>query len=194
RAQISKLHQRLQTTFIYVTHDQMEAMTMATRIAVMRDGLLHQLDTPQALYDNPTNVFVAGFIGSPAMNFFDAKLQRSEGKLIIDCGAFHVQIPDGRASKYQSYAGREVVFGIRPENIHDPNFLPPGIVETRVESSVDVTELMGNEVFLHLLAGDRPFIARVDPRTKAHIGDRMPLSFDMNHIHVFDKESQLAIS
>jgi len=194
RAQISKLHLRLQTTFIYVTHDQMEAMTMATRIAVMRDGLLHQLDTPQALYDNPTNVFVAGFIGSPAMNFFDAKLQRSEGKLIIDCGTFHVQIPDGRATKYQSYAGREVVFGIRPENIHDPNFLPPGIVETRVESSVDVTELMGNEVFLHLLAGDRPFIARVDPRTKAHIGDRMPLSFDMNHIHVFDKGSQLAIS
>ncbi len=193
RAQITKLHQRLQTTFIYVTHDQMEAMTMATRIAVMRDGLLQQLDTPQVLYEQPVNIFVAGFIGSPAMNFFDARLERSEGKLIVDCKVFHVQIPDERVPAFQSYTGREVVFGIRPEHIHDPSFLPPGIVETRVEAAVDVTELMGNEVFLHLLAGDQPFIARVDPRTKAHIGEQMPLTFDMNHIHVFDKESQLAV-
>ncbi len=194
RAEISKLHQRLKTTFIYVTHDQMEAMTMATRIVVMRDGILQQLDTPQVLYDRPRNVFVAGFIGSPAMNFFNSRLLESNGKLIVDSGAFRVQVPEAHASRYRSHVGQEVVFGIRPEHLHDPSYLPPGIVETRVEALVDVTELMGNEVFLHLLAGDRPFVARVDPRTKARIGERMPLSFDMNNIHIFDKGSQLAIT
>jgi multiple sugar transport system ATP-binding protein len=193
RAEISKLHQRLKTTFIYVTHDQMEAMTMATRIAVMRDGILQQLDTPQALYDRPGNVFVAGFIGSPSMNFFDARLIESSGKLVFEYEAFRLPVPEGQAAKYRSHLGQEIVFGIRPEHIHDPNYLPPGIVETRVEASVDVTELMGNEVFLHLLVGDRPFVARVDPRTKARIGERMPLSFDMNHVHVFDKKAQLAL-
>jgi multiple sugar transport system ATP-binding protein len=173
RAQISKLHMRLKTTFIYVTHDQMDAMTMATRIAVMRDGLLLQLDTPQALYENPASVFVAGFIGSPAMNFFDARLLESSGKLIVDCDAFRVPIPEARSAPYRSHTGKEIVFGIRPEHIHDPNYLPPGITETRVDATVDVTELMGNEVFLHLLAGDRPFVARVDPRTRAQIGQRM---------------------
>jgi multiple sugar transport system ATP-binding protein len=193
RAEISKLHNRLKTTFIYVTHDQMEAMTMATRIAVMRDGVLQQLDTPQALYEGPANVFVAGFIGSPVMNFFNARLLKSDGGLVIDCSTFRVQIPQRLAAKYQSHEGSDVVFGIRPEHIHDPDFLPPGIVEMRVEASVDVTELMGNEVFLHLLTGDQPFVARVDPRTKGHIGQLMSLSFDMNHIHVFDKRSHLAI-
>ncbi len=193
RAEISKLHNRLKTTFIYVTHDQMEAMTMATRIAVLRDGILQQLDTPQKLYEYPANIFVAGFIGSPAMNFFDARILQSDGKLVVDCGTFRLQIPEGKSAKFRPHAGTDVVFGIRPEHIHDPSFLPPGITETRVEASVDVTELMGNEVFLHLLAGDRPFVARVDPRTKARIGERMPLSFDMNHVQVFDKRTEQTI-
>ena len=127
RAEISKLHQRLQTTFIYVTHDQTEAMTMATRIAVINKGNLLQLDTPQNLYDHPNNLFVAGFIGSPSMNFFPAKLTKSGDKVIVETDEFKVQIPEGRASSYKARDGRSIVFGIRPENIHDPEFAPPNI-------------------------------------------------------------------
>ena len=119
RAEISKLHQRLQTTFIYVTHDQTEAMTMATRIAVINKGNLQQLDTPQNLYDHPNNLFVAGFIGSPAMNFFPAKIVKSGEKIIVDTGDFKVQIPDELTGPYKGLDGRSVIFGIRPENIHD---------------------------------------------------------------------------
>ncbi|HMA06426.1 MAG TPA: sn-glycerol-3-phosphate ABC transporter ATP-binding protein UgpC, partial [Ramlibacter sp.] len=123
RAEISKLHQRLQTTFIYVTHDQIEAMTMASRIAVMNKGILQQLDTPQVLYDKPANLFVAGFIGSPAMNFFPAKI-RKDGKLIADAGDFTVPLPDTKAKSYAEYVGKDVIVGIRPENIHDADFVP----------------------------------------------------------------------
>src|SRR5512147_1152486 len=127
RAEISKLHQRLQTTFIYVTHDQIEAMTMATRIAVINKGILQQLDTPQMLYDHPNNLFVAGFIGTPAMNFFPGKLRKDNGKLVVDTGDFVVAIPPKKAKQYEAHAGKDVIFGIRPENIHDPNFVPPNI-------------------------------------------------------------------
>src|SRR5512134_991818 len=119
RAEISKLHQRLKTTFIYVTHDQIEAMTMATRIAVINKGLLQQLDTPHNLYDYPANLFVAGFIGSPAMNFFPAKIVKQDGKLIVDGSSFQVQIPESRMAVYQPYEGKDIIFGIRPENIFD---------------------------------------------------------------------------
>jgi multiple sugar transport system ATP-binding protein len=193
RADISKLHQRLQTTFVYVTHDQTEAMTMATRIAVMRDGILQQLDTPQVLYDKPVNVFVAGFIGSPSMNFFDAKISRSDSTLFIDAGAFAVPIPADKSQRFSSRVGKEIIFGIRPEHIHDPQFAPPGITAARVETRVDVTEPMGNEVFLYLVAGEHTFIARVDPRTRARMGDRLEVSFDMSQIHVFDRDTQVAI-
>ncbi|MGD0173165.1 MAG: ABC transporter ATP-binding protein [Anaerolineales bacterium] len=193
RADISKLHQRLQTTFVYVTHDQTEAMTMATRIAVMRDGILQQLDTPQALYDKPVNVFVAGFIGSPSMNFFDAKISRSDSTLFVDAGAFAVPIPADKAQRYSSRVGKDIIFGIRPEHIHDPQFAPPGIAAARVETRVDVTEPMGNEVFLYLVSGEHTFIARVDPRTRARMGDRLEVSFDMSQIHVFDRDTQVAV-
>src|SRR5512136_418963 len=127
RANISKLHQRLGTTFIYVTHDQTEAMTMGTRIAVLKDGLLQQMDSPQALYDRPGNIFVAGFIGSPAMNFFDVKLKSSDGKLVIDGGSFNLEVPPDRVKPLQSYVGKDLVLGIRPEDLHDAEFAPPGI-------------------------------------------------------------------
>jgi multiple sugar transport system ATP-binding protein len=193
RADISKLHQRLQTTFVYVTHDQMEAMTMASRIAVMRDGILQQLDTPQVLYEKPVNVFVAGFIGSPSMNFFDAKISRSDSTLFVDCGIFAVPIPADKASRYQSSVGKDVIFGIRPEHIHDPQFAPPGISAARVETRVDVTEPMGNEVFLYLVAGEHTFIARVDPRSRARMGDRLEVAFDMSQVQIFDRDTQAAI-
>jgi multiple sugar transport system ATP-binding protein len=193
RAQISKLHQRLQTTFIYVTHDQVEAMTMATRIAVMKDGILQQLDTPQSLYDKPNNVFVAGFIGSPAMNFFDAKLTQSDGKFVIDADSFRVEIPENRAALYRQHAGKQVVFGIRPEDIHDPHFAPPGIHQAPIEAAVEVTELMGNEVFLYLRNGEKNFVGRVDPRTQARIGHKLQVSLNMDNMHLFDKQTEQAI-
>ena len=193
RADISKLHQRLQTTFVYVTHDQTEAMTMATRIAVMRDGILQQLDTPQMMYDKPVNVFVAGFIGSPSMNFFDAKISRSDSTLFVDAGAFAVPIPADKSQRFSSRVGKDVIFGIRPEHVHDPQFAPPGITAARVETRVDVTEPMGSEVFLYLVTGEHTFIARVDPRTRARMGDRLEVSFDMSQIHVFDRDTQVAV-
>ena len=193
RAEITKLHHRLGTTFIYVTHDQMEAMTMASRIAVINKGLLLQLDTPQMLYDRPDNMFVAGFIGAPAMNFFKAKLQKEGGKLVVDAGSFSVPVPPDRNKAFDSSVGKSVVFGIRPEDIYNPAFVPPGIHAAPVEVKVDVTELMGNEIFLYLVTGENQIVARVDPRTDFKIGDKTQVAFNMDKTHLFDPESELAI-
>ncbi|NJC97664.1 MAG: sn-glycerol-3-phosphate ABC transporter ATP-binding protein UgpC [Anaerolineae bacterium] len=193
RAEISKLHQRLQTTFIYVTHDQIEAMTMATRIAVINKGILQQLDTPQNLYDRPNNIFVAGFIGSPAMNFFPGKLRKDGGKLVVDTGDFSVTIPDKHAKVYDSHAGKDIIFGIRPENIHDADFIPPNIEAEKVAVKVDVTELMGNEIFLYLISGKNTFVSRVDPRSKLRVGQQAQVAFDMDSVHIFDAETEEAI-
>ncbi|HEY5671131.1 MAG TPA: sn-glycerol-3-phosphate ABC transporter ATP-binding protein UgpC [Anaerolineales bacterium] len=193
RANISKLHIQLQTTFIYVTHDQTEAMTMATRIAVINKGLLQQIDTPQTLYDTPANLFVAGFIGSPAMNFFPAKLVKSDGNLIVDATAFQVQIPTERMDVYKPHEGKSIIFGIRPEDIHNPNFAPPGIQTQPVSAKVDVTELMGNEIFVYLKTGNNNFVARVDPRSRYSINDDVQVFFNMENIHIFDKDSEQAI-
>ena len=193
RAEISKLHQRLQTTFIYVTHDQVEAMTMATRIAVINKGKLQQIDSPQILYDNPANLFVAGFIGSPAMNFFPGKLCKDDGKLAVDSGDFIVHIPAKKAAPYQSHIDKRIVFGIRPENIHDADFIPPNIDIEKVGVNVDVTELMGNEIFLHLVSGKNNFVARVDPRSSLRVGQQSHVVFDMDSFHIFDAETEEAI-
>ena len=190
RANISKLHQQLQTTFIYVTHDQVEAMTMASRIAVMNFGVLQQIDTPQILYDLPDNLFVAGFIGSPAMNFFPAKLKKDDGKLHVDADAFSVEVPANRTDAYMSHVDKNVIFGIRPEDIHNPEFAPPGIIAHPVEAKVDVTELMGNEIFVYLRSGDHTYIARVDPRTRVNMGDDMQVVFNMDNMHIFDQETE----
>src|SRR5512147_69178 len=193
RAEISKLHQRLATTFIYVTHDQMEAMTMATRIAVINKGILQQLDTPQMLYDHPTNLFVAGFIGTPAMNFFPGKLRKDNGKLVVDTGDFVVTIPPSRTKQYEAHAGKDVIFGIRPENIHDPNFVPPNIDAEKVAVKVDLTELMGNEIFLYMVSGKHTFVARVDPRSQLRVGQQAEVAIDMDSFHVFDAATEEAI-
>ena len=186
RAEISKLHQRLQTTFIYVTHDQVEAMTMATRIAVMNKGILQQLDTPQQLYDRPANLFVAGFIGSPAMNFFPAHLRKDGAALFVDTGDFSVKVPDNDIETYKRYVDKEVIFGIRPEDIHNPAFAPSGIHASPVEAKVDVTELMGNEIFLYMVSGKNSFVARVDPRTRFAMSEQVQLVFNMDNFHIFD--------
>jgi multiple sugar transport system ATP-binding protein len=193
RAEISKLHQRLQTTFIYVTHDQTEAMTMATRIAVINKGKLQQLDTPQNLYDNPANLFVAGFIGSPAMNFFPGRLRRDGAKLLVDTGDFALTIPAGRSKSYEAQAGKDVIFGIRPENIHDADFVPSNIHAETVEAKVDVTELLGNEIQLYLVTGKNTFVGRVDPRSKVQIGNKVHIAFNMDKFHIFDGATEQAI-
>jgi multiple sugar transport system ATP-binding protein len=193
RANISKLHLQLKTTFIYVTHDQVEAMTMASRIAVINKGILLQIDTPQTLYDHPDNLFVAGFIGSPAMNFFPVTLRKSEGKLLVDGGTFSVEIPADRLKTYEYYLDKSVIFGIRPEDIFNPNFAPPGILAQPVTAKVDVTELMGNEIFVYLKTGDHNFIARVDPRSKYTIGEDAQVIFNMSNIHIFDRETEQTV-
>ena len=193
RAEISKLHQRLGTTFIYVTHDQVEAMTMGTRIAVMRDGILQQVDSPQVLYDTPVNIFVAGFIGSPAMNFLDATLVERDGKVAVDAKDFLLEVPDDKAETYRQYLGKDVIFGIRPEDTHDPEYAPPGIKSALVEAKVDVTELMGNEVIVYLVSEGTEFLGRFDPRTGARVGNTVPVVFNMDRMHVFDKQAEMAI-
>ena len=193
RAEISKLHQRLKTTFIYVTHDQTEAMTMATRIAVINKGRLQQIDTPQQLYDKPNNLFVAGFIGSPAMNFFPGKLRKNGDKVIVDTGDFSVTIPAHKAAPYKQHIDKNIIFGIRPENIHDADFTPPNIDTEKVSVKVDVTELMGNEIFLYLMSGGNTFVARVDPRSKLRVGQQSQVMFDMDNFHIFDASTEEAI-
>jgi len=193
RAEIAKLHQRLQTTFIYVTHDQMEAMTMGTRIAVQKDGVLQQLDTPQHLYDHPGNVFVAGFIGSPSMNFFDATLVEGDGRLFVDGGTFRLEVPEDNIATLLPHKGKEIIFGIRPEDIHAKPFVPPGIAEADMTVDVDVTELMGNEIFVYCLTENKSFIARVDPRLRAHPGDQIELALNMANMHIFERDAEVAI-
>jgi multiple sugar transport system ATP-binding protein len=195
RAMLSRLHQRLETTFIYVTHDQMEAMTMGTRIAVMQHGVLQQIDTPQALYDTPTNVFVAGFIGTPSMNFFEATLVRTNEAMYVQSDTFRLRVPADKAKVYaeRGYVGQEIIFGIRPNDIYDPDFQAPNITPQRVECRVDITELMGNEIFLYLLTGKSEFVARVDPRSQARVGNDLSVLFDMERMHLFDRNTEIAI-
>lgn len=186
RAQISKLHQRLQTTFIYVTHDQTEAMTMATRIAVLNFGVLQQIDTPQQLYDFPANMFVAGFIGSPSMNFFEGTIVAENDDLFVDLESFKIKVPASRKEIYGSLVDQKVFLGIRPEDIHNPEFAPPSITSESVEATVDVSELMGNEILLYLVNGEHNFIARVDPRTRVEMGQQITVAFNVGNMHIFD--------
>jgi multiple sugar transport system ATP-binding protein len=193
RAEISKLHQRLETTFIYVTHDQVEAMTMGTRIMVLKDGVKQQIDTPQNLYEYPNNLFVAGFIGSPAMNFMDAKLVKRDGKVAVDCRDFILDVPESKAGAYRQHVGKDVILGIRPEDTHDADYCPPGINKSLVEVRVDVTELLGREVVVHLASENIQFVGIFDSRTKARVGNTMGVAFNMDSTHIFDKQTELAI-
>jgi multiple sugar transport system ATP-binding protein len=194
RSFISKLHQRLGTTFIYVTHDQVEAMTMGSRICVLSAGELQQIDTPFNLYHNPRNLFVAGFIGSPSMNFFDATLTQHEGHVTVDTGIFQLHVPADKAEVFKLELGKKVVLGIRPEDIHDVDFQPPGIVPAVVECNVDVVEQMGNEMVVYLEDKGTSFISRMDPRTRARIGQRMGVVFNLDNMHLFDVDTKLSLS
>ncbi len=197
RTEISKLHKRLGTTFIYVTHDQTEAMTMGDRIVVMKDGFIQQVDTPQNLYDFPVNEFVAGFMGSPQMNFIDAALNKSGDKYTLSFGSTTVEIPSDKAKNSKlnldDYVGKEVVFGIRPEDVHDEPEIIAKWANAKSTAEVEVTELMGAETYLYLTCEGNSITARVDPTSKAKPGDKAPIAFKMDKVHLFDKETELAI-
>ena len=193
RTEISKLHLRLGTTFIYVTHDQTEAMTMGTRIVVMKDGFIQQIDTPMGLYNTPANMFVAGFIGSPQMNFTDCVVGADGNSLTLD--GHTINVPEGIAAKIKAAGceGKEVVLGIRPEDLHDEEAFLATSAESTVDAFVEVTEQMGSETFLYLKIGETSYTARVNPRTTAAPQSNIKIAFDLNKIHLFDKETENVI-
>ena len=197
RAELVRLHERLESTIVYVTHDQIEAMTMGTRIAVLDFGALQQVDTPQNLYQHPANQFVAGFIGSPAMNFFDGRLVRVDGTVCCQISGFNLKMDKQKKEALAKHLGEEVVFGIRPEHIVDRRLVPDAPPDAVMKTKIDVAEPLGNEVFLYLVPqlklGEGTFIARMGPETWARPGQDFEVVFDMTKVHVFEKESGLTI-
>lgn len=194
RTELAKLHKRLGTTFIYVTHDQTEAMTMADRIVVMKDGLIQQVDTPQNLYDFPVNQFVAGFMGSPQMNFLSGTVEKSGADYVFRFGRYGIPIPaeKNRGDALKDYDGKAAVLGIRPEHVHDePEFLAKA--EGVVEADVEVTELMGAETYLYLNCEGFNLTARVGPASKAKSGDRIRVAFELGKIHLFDQNTEKTV-
>ncbi len=204
RTEIAKLHQKLGTTFIYVTHDQTEAMTMGDRIVVMKDGFIQQVDTPQHLYESPCNKFVAGFLGSPQMNFIDAVLLKQGSKYVVEFGSsdsrssrgvkYTVEVPESKVvPELANYVDKEVIMGIRPESVHDEEMYLSNASTGVIECDVDITEMMGAETYLYLTCEGIPLTARVSPRSTAKAHDRIKVAIDPNKIHLFDKETEKTI-
>ena len=195
RIEISKLHQRLQATIVYVTHDQTEAMTLGTRIVVMKDGIIQQVDSPQNLYDKPQNKFVAGFIGSPQMNLLDATVAKSGSDVTLTFGGNTIALPTEKAKKLEDggYVGKAVTLGIRPEDLHDEEAFLSMSPKSIIDATIRVYELLGAEVYLYFDVEETNCTARVNPRTTARVGDSIKLALDLTKIHVFDKETEQII-
>lgn len=196
RAEISKLHKRLETTVVYVTHDQVEAMTMGERIVVMKDGFIQQAATPEEVYNFPVNLFVAGFIGSPSMNFISGQLSESGGDMIFKANGVNITVSEGRAKtlRAKGYGNKEVIIGVRPEDIHQEPVFIEASPNSVVSAHIDVAENLGHEMFLYITGvGDNIVIARVDGRAGLKEGSNVKLAIDMNKVHFFDKESELSI-
>ncbi len=191
RAEISKLHNKLATTFIYVTHDQIEAMTMGTRIVVLKDGIMHQFDDPQTIYEYPANTFVAGFIGSPQMNFMDGRIIEEGNSIFVEFMGNRISIckNKGNILKEKGYVGKEVIIGIRPEHID----LNSNENQEGIGAKVEVTELLGSETYVHLKVEDKTIVARIEPSIMVRVDDNVKVSFDLEKIHVFDKDTEKAI-
>ena len=192
RTEIIKLHKKLATTFIYVTHDQTEAMTMGDRIVVMKDGMIQQVDTPQNLYDYPCNIFVAGFIGSPQMNFLDGTLQKSGDQYTVDLAGTTIPLPKEKTAdgKLDAYVGKTLKVGIRPEDIKDDEEFLEKHPNSHLNAEVEVSELMGAEIYLYLTYQGQNLMARVAPTSKSRRGDKIVVAMDTNKIHLFDPESE----
>lgn len=193
RTEINKLHIRLQTTMIYVTHDQIEAMTLGQRIAVMKDGYLQQIADPITVYDKPVNKFVAGFIGTPPMNFMEGRIIKTDGKIFFDEGKFRVRVTDEMMGPLAGYVGKAITFGIRSEDIYDKLFVTEAPPDNTITASVEVIEPMGSEVYLYLTTGLNSFIAKVGAHAKPIINQDMDLVFDMSKVHFFDKDTEKTI-
>jgi len=196
RTEITKLHERLQTTFIYVTHDQTEAMTLGTRIVVLKDGIIQQVDSPSNLYKKPNNLFVAGFIGSPQMNLVEATVEKRSNGVFLIFGEFPIKLTDAKARAVieGGYEGKAVMMGVRPEDLHDEEMIISSSPDSVIETDVDVTELLGAEVLLYVQCAGQPMTASVNPRTTAKANDRIKMAVDVNKVHVFDKETEQAIT
>ena len=195
RTELTKIHKKVGTTFIYVTHDQVEAMTMASRIVVMKDGIIQQVDTPQNLYDLPCNVFVAGFIGTPQMNFINGTLEKKGSDVFFNFAGNSIKLPAEKADNpaIEPYIGKEVIAGLRPESVHDEPMYLSSLSESVIETYVEVTELMGAEIYLYLVTGEQRMIARVSSRSQARAGDTIKVALDVSRIHLFDKDTERAI-
>ncbi len=195
RIEISKLHQRLETTIIYVTHDQTEAMTLGTRIVVLKDGIIQQCDTPKALYDSPQNLFVAGFMGSPQMNFIDAQVSQSGSDVLLIFGSHSIKVPAIKAKALidGNYINKTVVVGVRPEDFHDEEMLINSMSDSVIEATIRLYEMLGAEVFLYFDIDQFSCTARVNPRTTARPGDTIKMAIDTAKLHIFDKDTQLVI-
>ena len=199
RTEISKIHKKLGTTFIYVTHDQTEAMTMGDRIVCMKDGFVQQVDTPQNLYENPVNKFVAGFLGSPQMNFVDAVLREEYGQYVVEFGSnrgqvYQIIVPESKVNENLGrYVNKEIILGVRPESIHDEEMYLSNATTGVINADVEITEMMGAETYLYLGCEGIPLTARVSPRSTARPGDTISVAIDPNRIHIFDKETEKAI-
>lgn len=188
RAELQRMHKRLGVTTVYVTHDQTEAMTLGDRIVIFNEGVIQQMDTPMNLYDFPANKFVASFIGSPSMNFAEARLDDSGESIHVE--GFDVGIPESKAKDVAPFAGRKVIFGIRPEHVQDIRFAREGMKKYVLKGSVEVAEPMGAELMLHVKVGESVFAARVDARSSARLGDEIEVCLDMEKMHIFDRETE----
>jgi multiple sugar transport system ATP-binding protein len=190
RGELKKLHERLASTIIYVTHDQVEAMTMGDRIVVMKDGLIQQVGNPLELYFHPENKFVAGFIGSPSMNFVEVQLIASDNRLYVEAGGFRLAIPDEKTRNLKEYINRKVIFGIRPQDLSKASASIEG--ET-FKALVEMIEPIGNEIYLDVKAGRDSLIASVDPKTKVAPHEEMLLQASLENLHLFDAENEKAL-
>lgn len=193
RAEITRLHHRLKTTMIYVTHDQTEAMTMGDRIVVMRDGIIQQVDSPINLYRKPKNLFVAGFIGNPSMNFFKGIIKMENGSMYVAGNGFRLKVPSGKAHELMAYQDKEITFGIRPEHIYDELIVLEANSDSQIQVIVDVVELLGSESILHVNLGGEEVIVRVSARNTYKVGDQALLAINMNHMHIFDQATEAAV-
>ena len=190
RTEISKLYHRLGATIIYVTHDQIEAMTMATRIFILNDGRLQQEGRPLDVYQDPTNQFVAGFIGSPAMNFIPSQLLKDGSDYLIDAASFKVKLPQKFHKAISDHAGQEVIFGVRPEDFHDKKYSPQATADNTMTAKVEVVEPLGDEVLFYLVCGKHSLVAKLDSRTRAQVGDELEVALEMSETHIFDRETE----
>jgi multiple sugar transport system ATP-binding protein len=193
RAEIIKLHKRLQATMIYVTHDQVEAMTMGDRIVVMKDGIIQQIGDPVTIYENPTNKFVAGFIGTPPMNFIDGIVEKKSEGVFFNEGSFVVKIPNSMLEKINPYINKEVTLGIRPEHIKEKNRLPSSMPEWKVSAIVDVVEPVGSESYVYLTTNKSTFVSVLDSHERLKISEKIEVVFNMDKVHFFDRETEKAI-